>query len=130
VPTGWGITLDLLRSLPNAPKDADVESLSAWYEERFGKRPTYSHIVGSLARGPIERRNLLRHYFEPDDEEREQGIKSPSEAHRAIARLVADGFFRVVITTNFDRLLEQSFSELGVTPDVVDGSRDHALCSF
>ena len=32
----------------------------------------------------------------------------PARAHRAIARLVATGVVRVIITTNFDRLLEQA----------------------
>ena len=32
----------------------------------------------------------------------------PTKAHRAIAQLVKDGIMRVIITTNFDRLLENA----------------------
>jgi hypothetical protein len=50
---------------------------------------------------PAERQQLLRGYFEPTEEEAEQGIKSPTPAHKAIAELVSEGYVRVVLTTNF-----------------------------
>jgi hypothetical protein len=40
-------------------------------------------------------------------------------AHHAIARLVASGAVRVVITTNFDRLIENALREAGVEPTVI-----------
>ena len=50
----------------------------------------------------------LKAYFEPNDDERAQGLKRPTAAHRSIAELVAAGAIRVIITTNFDCLLEQA----------------------
>ena len=44
----------------------------------------------------------------------------PTRAHRAIADLVHDGLVRVVLTTNFDRLLENALRERGVEPTIVD----------
>lgn len=44
----------------------------------------------------------------------------PTEAHRAIARLCAEGHVRVVLTTNFDRLLESALEAEGVSPMVID----------
>jgi hypothetical protein len=61
----------------------------------------------------------MRRYFEPTEAEREQGIKAPTTAHRAIARLVATGHIRVILTTNFDKLAERAIDELGITPTVV-----------
>jgi len=61
-------------------------------------------------------------------------LKVPSPAHRAIARLVAIGAVRVIITTNFDRLTERALEEQGVVPDIVDqesripGAMPYAHC--
>ncbi len=61
----------------------------------------------------------LRAYFEPTDEERESGKKIPTPAHHAIAQLVADGYIRVIVTTNFDRLMERALEAAGVVPSVI-----------
>src|ERR1022692_4844100 len=57
---------------------------------------------------PPKRMQLLRGYFEPSEQEREEGRKLPTAAHRAIAQLIAKGYVQVVVTTNFDQLLEQA----------------------
>ena len=64
-------------------------------------------------RQQAERQQLLRAYFEPNDQEREEGEKEPTAAHRAIAALAAQGFIKVIITTNFDRLVETALREEG-----------------
>ena len=46
--------------------------------------------------------------------------KAPTKAHFAIADLVHDGYVRVILTTNFDRLLENALRDRGVEPTVVD----------
>ncbi|QIN81114.1 hypothetical protein GBA65_22020 (plasmid) [Rubrobacter marinus] len=127
VPTGWRVTLDLVRKLAAAEGEnpADPE---AWYRERFGREPNYSNVVDELATTRDERRALLQGYFEPDERDREEGRKMPTQAHRAVARLCAGGHVRVVLTTNFDRLLERALDEEGVspvvigTPDAVEGA--------
>ena len=58
-------------------------------------------------------------YFEPTEQERDEGLKVPTKAHHAIARLVADGFVKVILTTNFDRLLEVALTNADVEPSVV-----------
>jgi hypothetical protein len=69
---------------------------------------------------------LLRSYFEPTAEEREEGQKVPTAAHRAIAKLVSAGYVRVIITTNFDRLLEWALQDVGIQPSVIS-TADAAL---
>jgi len=86
----------------------DDDSLVAWYKEKFGEEPDYSVIIESLAKTSTERQGLLRGYFEPNDEEKKSGLKAPTDAHHAIARLITDGYINIVVTTNFDRLLEQA----------------------
>jgi NAD-dependent SIR2 family protein deacetylase len=62
---------------------------------------------------------LLRGYFVPTEEERALGLKVPTKAHYVIAELVAKGYIKVILTTNFDSLLEQALEAQGVQPAVV-----------
>lgn len=122
VPTGWGITLDLIRQLAAAEGEAELCSPdpAKWYSAKTGKDPDYSEIIESLASKEDERQSLLRRYFEPaDDEEREEGVRVPTRAHHAIAKLAKSGHIRVIVTLNFDRLLEEAMSAAGIHPNVV-----------
>ena len=119
IPTGWEIILDLLAKLAETTDDSPGPDLELWYREKYGKAPDYSDILGQLAKRPAERQQLLRPYFEPNDQERDEGLKQPTAAHRAIANLVKQGFVRVIITTNFDRLMESALEEVGVVPTVL-----------
>ena len=119
VPTGWEVTLDLVRKLAAAEGEPTSEP-EVWYRERFDGEPSYSEVVERLAPTRDERRALLQDYFEPNELEREEGKKLPTTAHRAIARLCSTRHIRVVLTTNFDRLLERALEAEGVSPVVVD----------
>jgi hypothetical protein len=119
IPTGWEITLDLLRRVAALHEEPDIGDPETWYLDKFGKNPDYSDLLDQLSRTRDERRSILHHYIEPTAEEREQGAKLPTEAHRAIACLVRGGYLRVVITTNFDRLLEMALKDEGIEPIVV-----------
>ncbi len=119
VPTGWEVTLDLVRKLAVAEGE-NIDDPEAWYRERFGRPPNYSEVVNELAPTRDERRGLLQGYFEPDEQDRDEGRKVPTEAHRAIARLCSTGHVRVVLTTNFDRLMERALEAEGVFPVVID----------
>ena len=81
-------------------------------------------LLDELARTHTERQQLLRPYFVPNEQEREEGLKQPTAAHHAIARLAAQGFIRVIITTNFDRLIESALHEAGVEPAVLSSPDD------
>lgn len=124
IPTGWEVVLDLIRKLA-ALQDADCEPApDRWYADFFGKEPLYSELLEMVARLPEERRNLLSGYFEPTPEEREEGKKQPTSAHHAIANLVARGYIKVIVTTNFDRLMEQALEAAGVQPTVIKSPDD------
>jgi hypothetical protein len=119
IPTGWEVVLDLTRRLA-AAEGADIgEDPAAWYRQRFGADPDYAELLERLAGTPAERREILRRYFEPDEAERQEGRKMPTRAHRAIAKLVARGYIRVIFTTNFDQLLETALRDEGVPPAVI-----------
>lgn len=59
-------------------------------------------------------------YFEPTAKDLEEGLKAHTSAHKNIAALVVKGYFRVLVTTNFDRLLERALEEQGVSPTVIN----------
>lgn len=123
MPTGWGVVTDLVRKVA-AQEDAEsVEQAGshpeAWWREHHGEDLGYSSLLESLAPTAAARQGLLAGYFEPTDEEREEGVKTPSKAHQAIAQLVKKGYIKVVITTNFDRLMEQALEAEGVAPQVI-----------
>lgn len=121
IPTGWQVVIDLIRKLATIQNVelADDAAAEKWYKDTYGVEPDYSDLLDALTSTSEERQQLLRSYFEPTDEEREDGKKMPTQAHRAIARMVRNENIRMILTTNFDRLLEQSLQDEGVQPDVI-----------
>lgn len=119
IPTGWEITLDLVRKLSVVCGEACEPTPEQWYWNKFGREPDYSELLDALAKTPAERQQLLRSYWEATESEREEGAKQPTIAHRAIASLVERGFIRVILTTNFDRLMETAIADVGIAPTVL-----------
>jgi len=119
IPTGWEITLDLVRRVATAQGVEEQPDWAQWYRDKTGQEPNYSVLLEEIATSPDERRAILHRYIEPDAQDREEGRKVPTKAHHAIARLVRSGHIRVIITTNFDRLMENALREQGVEPTVV-----------
>ena len=117
--SGWEMTVDLIRRLAVLQGEDPGDDLVSWYREHFGGEPDYSDVMAELAPSQADRRNLLSSYFEPTEQERDEGLKAPTKAHHAIAGLVADGFVKVIVTTNFDRLLEAALTNADVEPSVV-----------
>ena len=105
IPTGWEITLGLIRRVARAQGEKEQADWAAWYRGKVGREPDYSGLVKELGASAEERRTILEGYIEPTPEEQSEGRKVPTKAHGAIADLVHDGLVRVVVTTNFDRLL-------------------------
>lgn len=119
IPTGWEITTDLIRRVAAATGVKEQADWGKWYSKKTGKNPDYSELLATLATTPAERRAILHSYIEPDEQDREQGLKVPTKAHVAIADLVVTGHIKVIVTTNFDRLLETALRARGVEPTVV-----------
>ena len=119
IPTGWDITRDLIRKLAAASDESAEPDPELWYREKYDEAPDYSKLIDGLAKTQAERQQLLRPYIEPNEQEREENAKQPTAAHKAIAWLVAQDFVKVIITTNFDRLLEKALEEVGVEPVVL-----------
>ena len=138
IPTGWEVTLDLIRKLAHMQGENCEPDPAKWYEDTFSEEADYSKLLKLVAKTSSERSQLLKGYFEPTEDERQQGIKTPTNAHKAIANLAAKGYIKVILTTNFDRLMEKALEKAGVIPtiistvDAIQGATPitHAACTL
>ncbi|MDE0141616.1 MAG: SIR2 family protein [Caldilineaceae bacterium] len=124
IPTGWEITLDLVEKLAAVCEEACEPGPVGWFQRKFGQLPDYSVLLEESAKTRTERQQLLRPYFEANEQEREQRLKQPTAAHHAIAQLAAQGFIKIIITTNFDRLTESALRAAGVEPTILSSPDD------
>jgi len=119
IPTGWEITMELVKRAGIAADAGEQEDWLGWYVARTGQQPNYSTLLEQLATTQTERRAIIQNFLEPSPQEQEDGLKVPTQAHRAIAAMVQSGHIRVIVTTNFDRLMENALRDLGIEPTVV-----------
>ena len=138
IPTGYEITMEMVRQLATLNGENKDQDLEAWFKQKFNITPSYSDLLDRLGKTSTERQNFLKKFFEPTENEKEEGKKRPTDAHKSIAKMVALGLIRVIITTNFDRLLEQAIQDEGIiptvisSPDAVDGAPPlvHSHCTI
>lgn len=119
IPSGWEVEEQLIKQLGATQSVSHSENWHQWYKDKYNASATYLSLLGDLVKTPTERVELMRGFFEPTAEERELDLKEPTKAHIAIAKLAKSGYIRVVLTTNFDRLLERALEMEGVTPQVI-----------
>lgn len=129
IPTGWEVENYLIEQLAISEGENVGSDAHSWFKEKYGKDATYSVLMKHPVTTPTERVPLLKPLFEPTDEEKELGWKQPTKAHKAIAKLAKAGYFRVILTTNFDRLLEKALEAEGITPQVIshEAAISHAI---
>lgn len=119
IPSGWEVENTLIEQLAATQGVADIEDWHQWYKDRYGDSANYSSLLEELVKEPTERVQLMRGFFEPTEDERELSWKKPTKAHEAIAKLAKDGYIRVILTTNFDRLLERALEAEDVFSQVI-----------
>lgn len=122
--TGWEVALDLVRRYAKAMGvQPELEDPEAWWRQTQAASVAYDSLLPALALTDASRRDLLRPYFETDDA---GGPFEPTGAHRALAQLASQGRLRVIVTTNFDHLMENALREVGVVPQVLTAPSDVA----
>jgi hypothetical protein len=125
IPTGWGVVQSLVERVATL-EGVELEGLEPdeWFESTYGSPPRYDELLERLAESDHTRRALLRDYFEhPPGMSRPP---EPTDAHRVLAELCATGRVRVVLTTNFDHLLERALEAAGASPQVLITADDRA----
>lgn len=129
IKTGWEVMLDLIQEIADIEKEKP-EDLLEWYKQKFdGEDPTYDNLLDRITHKSVDRRNILAEYFDPTPQHIEDGQRIPQPAHKSIAKLVKQGYIKVIITTNFDRLLETALLMEGIHPYLIysDDSIDGCL---
>lgn len=131
IPTGWGVVTELVARVAAASAPDDPAAVLAaradperWWSQHDDGTLGYSSLLEKLAPSAAARQGLLAGFFEPNSDD-ETPARQPSKAHRAIAELVRRGTVKVIVTTNFDRLMEQALDAVGVSPQVI--SRPEAV---
>lgn len=122
VPSAWGVVVELVNAVKELrfPDEADLTDQTAegWFLSKFGYKPTYSTLLEELGKTQPEREGLLRDFFERPDPDT-GSPPGPTEAHRAVARLMEMKVVGVVVTLNFDHLFEHAIRDRGMTPYVI-----------
>jgi hypothetical protein len=126
ISTGWEIVQHLVRKAAAASAPDDAESLAlaksdpeAWWAEHGEGDLGYSSLLAAIAPSSAARQGLLAEYFVATDKDRDSGLKLPTVGHRAIAELVKAEWIKVIVTTNFDKLMEQALDAVGVAHQVI-----------
>lgn len=126
IKTGWEMVVDMCQRLALLEGEGSMTDPAHWYKKKYGIEPQYDKLLEKLGQTPDERQAILYNYFTPSEQERKKGLKQPTTAHKQIAQLVKKGYVRMILTTNFDRLIEQALTEAGIDYDVAwndDGLR-------
>lgn len=108
IPTGWDVVKELARQVMAASGDS-VDDPVAWFTARHGVEPTYSALVAELGLTEAVRQSVVVGALTHGTGR----FPRPTPAHKAVAALVVGGWVKVVITTNFDPLLETAVESVG-----------------
>ena len=112
IPTAWEVVEELIRRLPEAQEAGVIDNPVNWYQESYGDDIRFSALLEQLAPNLNDRANILRLIV---------GDPIPTEAHKALAVLAKAGFIRIILTTNYDSLVETALYNLDLDPVVVSG---------
>jgi hypothetical protein len=82
IPTGWEITLDLVRRVAALEGISEQSDWAAWHKQRFGTPPNYSELLDRLSATAAERRSILHNYIEPTADDIAEGRKIPTSTSR------------------------------------------------
>lgn len=130
--TGWGVVKNLVQraaAAANQPLEEDptAEQIERWWTANGdGQELGYSGLLKEAGQTPAARSALLNDYFQATEEDRQNGLKIPGKAHNGIAELAARGSVKVILTTNFDELIEQALTSKNVRYQVITTEEEAA----
>ncbi|WP_160329508.1 SIR2 family protein [Methanofollis ethanolicus] len=96
----------------------------AWFKDTFGEPATFQRLMRELGISEENRKDGLKKFIYKTDDDRNPLSGIPTEAHRAIARLVKSAMISLIITTNFDTLMEEALKAEKVPYEVITEESD------
>lgn len=117
IPTGEDIlrnTIKLLYKMENEVEEVEFVDAVNWFKESKYKDMGYSEILENFP-SQEDRRTFLERFF--------LGC-NPTDAHYIIAEMVEKNLIKCIVTTNFDRLMEEALQDKGISFDVVSSKSD------
>jgi hypothetical protein len=124
IKSGWGIEEELIKKFAITNGVSEAPDWHNWYKIKYNEKATYTSLLSRLVKTSTERVQLMRPFFEPSEEEKKLGYKLPTQAHRKIANLAKEGYIKVILTTNFDRLIEKALFDTQVSYQVIKNEDD------
>ena len=124
IPSAWDVENSLIEQIAATQGISGEDDWHKWFRGFYGAEADYSSLLANIASTKTERVALMKGFFEPDENEKELGWKKPTIAHSSLARLIKNGYVKVILTTNFDRLMEEALGLEGVSFQVVQDESD------
>lgn len=125
LPSGRDVTAKMIREIALSHEKKieggdDAEACIQWFGDEFKEPPTFDKLMAKLGIEEDNRRETLQPFILPTDDEGNTLSVEPTPAHRMIAELVKDKIVSLIITTNFDHLLEKAIEDTtGIRPVVI-----------
>lgn len=124
LPTASDISANLILAIAKGRGEQiervrDNDLYLAWFKDIYGESATFKRLMEELGIFEGNRKDGLKKYIYQSHEEGNPVPVVPTEAHRAIARLVKSGMLSLIITTNFDTLMEEALKGENVPYEVV-----------
>jgi NAD-dependent SIR2 family protein deacetylase len=116
IPTAWDLTMKLVRELMPDNERANIEPEN-WYKGNYNQEVSFQNVLIQTTNNKDEKRNLIYDAF---------CDKEPTKTHKVIAKLIKAGIVQAVVTTNFDRLIEQALSQNDIEPKIIKSESDTA----
>jgi len=102
----------------------DNEVCLAWFKDTFGEPATFQRLLKELGVFEGNRKDGLKKFIYRPNEDGNPVPGIPTEAHRAVARLVKSGMLSLIITTNFDMFMEEALKGENVPYEVITEESD------
>gem|GEM_PF-647567 len=118
IPTSWDVENSLILAIARIHNETPDDP-TRWYAEKYGNPARYDELLSHLTASQTERQKLLKDFFVPVNEDGELEPFRPTPAHRAIAQLVLSKRIRIILTTNFDQLVETALRDIGIEPIII-----------
>src|SRR3546814_12247823 len=86
IPTGWEITLDLVRRVAIAQGIDEQTDWATWYRDKMGQEPKYSVLLEEVASSTDERRAIMHRNRETNDQDSEEGRRDKRRVGEEVLR--------------------------------------------